>query len=139
MRSALLGLALLVLLTVGPPAHAGSPDMPSGALTLDQVADGPLRYRKEKDVSARITLLQRLALTHDPRVGVALWEARCDPSLEACIAADRAFVREFIGGERGRALERLTDDFEARAREWAALGVDVHGLWRMVFVGCGNG
>ena len=71
MRSAVLGLAMLVLLIRGPSTHAGPPDTPTGALVLDDVADGLLRYQKEKDVGARVKLLQRLALTHDPRVAAA--------------------------------------------------------------------
>ena len=139
MRRVPLALPVFVLLAQEPSTHAGPPPTPSSVMAFDGVADGLLRYRKEKDVSARAKLLQRLALTHDPRVGVALWEARCDPSLEVCIAADRAFAREFVGGERGKSLERLADDFEARARGWAALGVDAHRLWRILFVDCGTG
>jgi len=81
MRGALLALPVLVLLMPGQSTHAGPPDASSGAMVLDEVADGLLRYRKEREVGARVKLLQRLAPTRDPRVAIALAQVAVDPEL----------------------------------------------------------
>jgi hypothetical protein len=130
-----LGVALLSVLLPGKTV-AGPPDGASGRMVLDEVADGLRRYRQAKEMATRIAYLKRLALTRDPRVGVALWEAQGDPSLELCLAATRAFAQEFARGERARAWKQAADAFEARIPECEALGIDAREMWRHLN-GCG--
>jgi hypothetical protein len=70
----LLLFAVLALLLQGRAVFAGPPEGVSGAMTLDEVAEGLRRYRKETDPEKRIRWLEKLAPTRDPRVGVALGE-----------------------------------------------------------------
>jgi hypothetical protein len=127
---------LAFLLLIPGQSVAGPPEEASGKMVLDDVAAGLRRYRREPDVRTRITLLKRLAATHDPRVGVALWESQADPSLELCLAATRAYAQEFIRGDRGRSLEQAVDAFESRVSQCEALGLNVREMWRRVN-GCG--
>jgi hypothetical protein len=70
-----LWLLALLLLSPGQEAVAGPPEGPSARMTVDPVADGLLRYHKEKDPQRQRALLWKLAPTADPRVAVALGEA----------------------------------------------------------------
>jgi hypothetical protein len=70
-----LAVLLLGVLAPGHPAHAGPPEGVSGAMVLDEVADGLRRYRMARTPQASMTLLRRLAPTRDPRVAVALADA----------------------------------------------------------------
>jgi hypothetical protein len=73
-RTLTTSLLLIVALTVLMPrkAVAGPPEGVSGRMVFDEVADGLRRCRKEKDLTKRLGLLKKLALTHDPRVAVFL-------------------------------------------------------------------
>jgi hypothetical protein len=67
---------LLAVLAVLPPgeAVAGPPEVVSGKMVLDEVADGLRRYRRVKDEGKRVECLEKLALSRDVRVAVALGE-----------------------------------------------------------------
>ncbi len=67
-------LAAVPLLFAGPAAFAGPPERPAARATLDEVADGLRRYRREQDPRRRRELLWKLAPLPDPRVAVALGE-----------------------------------------------------------------
>jgi hypothetical protein len=91
--------ALLLIVSLALPssgsAVAGPPEMISGKMVFDEVADGLRQYRKAKDTKKRIEWLQKLALTHDPRVAVALRECLTgkDPISGAAFGLlDRQFV-----------------------------------------------
>jgi hypothetical protein len=68
-------LAVLLVPATGRPVRAGPPEGVSGAMALDEVADGLRKYRREKDRARRAALLTRLAATRDPRVALVLGEA----------------------------------------------------------------
>ncbi len=65
---------LLTLFLLGPPAVAAPPEGLSTRMTVDPVADGLRRYRRETDPVRRRALLRQLAPTGDPRVALALGE-----------------------------------------------------------------
>jgi hypothetical protein len=69
-------LTLALLPGLAPRIVAGPPDGASGNMVLDEVADGLRKYRKEKDPEKRAAWLERLAPSKDPRVALALGEAR---------------------------------------------------------------
>jgi hypothetical protein len=77
-----LSLLLLAVPLLGPlpAAVAGPPERPSARMAVDAVADGLLRYRRERNPERRRALLWDLAPIRDPRVAVALGEAlaSCD-------------------------------------------------------------
>jgi hypothetical protein len=73
MRRTFAGFVLLALVLTGQ-AVAGPPELPSGKMTFDVVAEGLRKYRKETDPGKSCRLLERLAPARDPRVGVALGE-----------------------------------------------------------------
>jgi hypothetical protein len=80
-------LAAMALLATGSVV-AGPPEGVSGKMALDNVEDGLRRYRQEKDNEKRYRLLERLALTRDPRVALALGELlRCADEDDRFVAA----------------------------------------------------
>jgi hypothetical protein len=72
--SAPVALSLLVVLWPAEVVRAGPPEVSSGRMVLDEVADGLRRYRRETDPGRRRQLLSQLAPSRDPRVAVALGE-----------------------------------------------------------------
>ena len=109
---ALLLLAVLALLppgkaVAGPPAGAGS------AMKLDKVEDGLRQYRMEKDASKRFERLDRLAQTHDPRVGLVLGDllrsSEREDRLDAAILLWRHFNRVGYQGPSDILLMEVKD------------------------------
>jgi hypothetical protein len=84
-RLPLLVVALLALLP--GRAVATPPEGLSGAMVLDEVADGLRRYRREKNPEKRAAWLQRLTEHRDVRAAVVMGEALSDPSPEVAVAA----------------------------------------------------
>jgi hypothetical protein len=87
---------LLCALTLLPPGEAAGPPVgASGKMVFDEVADGLRKYRTEKDAGKRFGRLDRLARTHDPRVGIVLGELLGghdgDDRLEAAMVILRHF------------------------------------------------
>jgi hypothetical protein len=74
------GLPLVAALALLSPGNAvaGPPDPVPTRMVTDKVAEGLRQYRKEPDAQRRGELLRRLAPTGDPRVAVALGEARME-------------------------------------------------------------
>jgi hypothetical protein len=74
MHRSILAVTLFALLTTAPLAIAGSPEAVSGRMVLDPVEGGLWACRTERDAKKRTRLLEKLAETRDPRVGVFLGE-----------------------------------------------------------------
>jgi hypothetical protein len=91
----------------GPPAGAGS------AMKLDKVEDGLRQYRMEKDASKRFEHLDRLAQTHDPRVGLVLGDllrsSEREDRLDAAILLWRHFNRVGYQGPSDILLMEVKD------------------------------
>jgi hypothetical protein len=88
-------LLVLLVLLLPAAAWAGPPAAPSGAIKFDAVGDALRKYSKETNPKRRVEWLSRLAVTHDPRVGVALGEALEDPSEDVQAGAARQLVLHF--------------------------------------------
>jgi hypothetical protein len=72
--AASLAVTLFALLGAAPLAIAGPPEAVSGRMVLDAVEGGLWACRMERDAKKRTRLLEKLAETRDPRVGVFLGE-----------------------------------------------------------------
>jgi hypothetical protein len=72
--AASLAVTVFALLSTVPLAIAGPPEAVSGRMVLDPVEGGLWACRMEKDTTKRTRLLEKLAETRDPRVGVFLGE-----------------------------------------------------------------
>ena len=90
-------LALLLLPLIVSVASAGPPPGPSGAMVLDELADGLRRYQREANPERRVRWLKRLAPTRDPRVGVALGQALTDDAPEVRSAAADLLLGHYAG------------------------------------------
>lgn len=115
-------LSLLALLAPGQGV-AGPPEGVSGAMVLDEVADGLRRYRREPDERKRVQWLWKLgsprdpfrdycdASSRDPRVVVALGEALYKPT------PIEQFVGEWLLWHYYDPLDSCQPDI-GRARLW---------------------
>jgi hypothetical protein len=74
MSADMLPLLAVLALTLPAKAVAGPPEVVSGKMVFDEVADRLRKCRKEKDEGRTMALLRNLAPTNDPRVAVALGE-----------------------------------------------------------------
>ena len=92
MRKMLLAVSLLL----AAPVFAGSPAGVSGKMVLDKVEDGLRQYRRTRSPVARRKWLEKLVVTDDPRVGVALGEALEDGSRGYVIPAARIIVEHYL-------------------------------------------
>jgi hypothetical protein len=64
----------LLALALPEPALARPPEVVSGKMVFDEVAEGLRKYRKETDEDKKLTVLKKLVQTHDPRVAIVLGE-----------------------------------------------------------------
>ena len=95
-RTMLAGMLTLILLAALTPRNfTGPPERVSGRMTLppDEVADGLMRYNREKGEDRRVAWLKRLAPTGDLRVVVALGEGLSDRSQAVRLESARELHR----------------------------------------------
>ncbi len=86
----------ILALTLSGKAVAGRPEGVSGKMVFDEVAEGLREYRKEKNWAKRCRLLERLAETGDPRVGLLLGEEHLHEN-DPWSVATRLLGEHFVG------------------------------------------
>jgi hypothetical protein len=125
MSRASLAVSFVVLMALATPVFPGPPEGPSGALLLDEVADG-LRRHTRGDGSGdqrRIEWLKKVVRTRDPRVVIALFELAFDGQSRQ-VQDEATFVIWAHIIRRPGAAEPLPSDsaklkaLRDRARDW---------------------
>jgi hypothetical protein len=116
--------SLLALLMPGK-AIARPPEGVSGKMVFDEFADRLRKFRKEKEPERRIRWLEKLAVTRDPRVAIALHKVANDaaetesPQIEALFSLSRHFIygsRFVQNGEVHTGLWRHENEADLRHR-----------------------
>jgi hypothetical protein len=95
-------MVLAVFLLLPAPVVAAPPERTSGKMVLDGVADGLRGYRKAQTPAAKVTVLQQLYQSNDPRLAILLYSIVVDESEDKDVHywAFHILARNFLIGKK---------------------------------------